>query len=517
MIRSFFSVGGLTLVSRVLGFVRDLLMARFLGAGMAADAFVIAFKLPNLFRRLFAEGAFSAAFVPLFADRLGLNPGDAERRDARAFAEQALAVLLPALIVLTALAEMFTPAIIWLLTGGFRDDDPAKTALAVELTRLTFPYLLSISLVALFGGVLNGLGRYAAFAAAPILLNLVLVTALIWRHDDTVTTARALAAGLSIAGVVQLLFIAIAAHRAGFGLRLRVPRLSPPVRRLLANMGPVALGAGVMQINLLVDVVLASRFLGEGALSFLYYADRLNQLPLGVIGIAVGTVLLPSITRALSDGDEALGLDRLNRGLEFALVLTVPAALALALAPDAWLRPIYQHGAFTPADTAATAAALTAYAVGLPAYVLVKVLTPACYARQDTRTPVAVSMAAVAVNVTLNLALIGPLAHAGLALATAIAAWANALVLLAILVRRGHYRPDARLARTLPRLALAAAAMGAAVYALAAWIGAPEAKLDQALAAALLVAAGLGLYGVGLLATGAVRPGELRALLRRRG
>ncbi len=495
MIRSILSVGSLTLLSRVFGLVRDVLIALFLGAGAAADAFVLAFKLPNFFRRLFAEGAFSAAFVPQFSEQLGLSPDAAAQSRARGFAEAALSVLLPALLLLTLVAEIIMPWIVLGLTGGF-GSEPDKQGLAVELTRLTFPYLMLISLVALFAGVLNGLSRFAAAAGAPVLLNVVLITALILFHGSPAASARALAAAVSVAGCAQLLLLVWGAHRQGFALRLRRPRLSPPGKRLITVMGPAALGAGAMQVNLLLDIVLASRFLPEGALSYLYYADRLNQLPLGVIGIAVATVLLPAISRALADKADAAAQARLNRGLEIALLITLPAAGALIAVPATLLAPIYQHGAFEPADTAATAAALRAYAIGLPAYVLVKILAAAAFARGDTVLPMRASFAALGVNLALNLILIWPLAHAGLALATALAAWANVAVLATVLIRQGAWRVDARLAARLPRIAVAALAMAVGVTLLAGVFEPGGDKPAQLAALAAVLVLGLTSYAV---------------------
>jgi len=515
LVSAFSTVGGLTLVSRVLGFVRDVLMARYLGAGLAADCFFVAFKLPNFFRRLFAEGAFSNAFVPLFARRLGNETGPQTRRQARAFAEDALSLLLLVLLVFTAAMQALMPWAMTALAPGFLDQ-PEKYALAVELTRLTFPYLLLISLVALLAGILNALNRFAAAAAAPILLNLVLISSLLLFHASQLVAARALAVAVSLAGIAQFAWLLLAAARTGFAPRLPRPKLTPGLRRLLVVMAPVAVGAGVTQINLVIDVVLAS-FLGDGALSFLFYADRLNQLPLGVIGIAVGTVLLPRLSRSLSGEAAETAQWEHNRAIEFALLLTLPAAAALTLIPGPLIRALFEHGAFTAGDTGATAAALAAYAVGLPAFVLVKVLVPGFYAREDTRSPVRIAVLALAVNLALNIALMIPLAHVGLALATSLSAWVNAGLLLITLVRRGALVLDSRLKTRLRRMLAAAAAMGAGVFALArafalergAGLGA------EIVLVAGLVSAGIALYAGLAHATGALRVGEVKALLRR--
>jgi len=455
LLRSVATVGSYTLLSRVMGFVRDILTAALLGAGPVADAFFVAQRLPNLFRSLFAEGAFSAAFVPLFAGTMAEHGKEA----ARAFAEDALAVLLVALLAFVLLGEIFMPLVMRMIAPGF-GDDPEKFDLAVALARITFPYLLFIALVALQGGVLNSVDRFAAAAATPILLNLFLIAALLMTKKFGWHDGRALAWAITGAGLAQFLWLMFSCARAGLALRLPLPRLTPGVRRTLAIMGPGAFGAGITQVNLLISTALAS-FLPSGSVSYLYYADRLNQLPLGVVGIAVGTAILPPLSRQLRLGDLSAAVATQNRGLELALLLTVPAAVALAVLADPIFAVLFQRGAFSQADAAATAAALAAYAAGLPAFVLVKVLAPAFFARHDTRTPVKVAVAAMAVNLALTVVLMQFLAHVGIALATTCAGWLNALTLLALLVRRGHFQVDRRARRNLPRIAVAALGMGA--------------------------------------------------------
>ena len=515
LLGGFATVGGLTLVSRILGFARDILVARYLGAGLAADCFFVAFKLPNFFRRLFAEGAFAAAFVPLFSKALGREPTAESRRAAKAFAEDTLSVLLAVLLLFTALAETAMPWAMVALAPGFVDQ-PDKFALAVELTRITFPYLLLISLVALFSGVLNAVGRFAIPASAPILLNLVLIASVLGFHDSELITARALAVGVSLAGIAQFLWLMAALRRAGFALRLPRPRLTPGVKRLLVIMMPVALGAGVMQVNLVFDIVLAS-FLPEGSLSWLFYADRLNQLPLGVIGIAVGTVLLPRLARSLSAGEDVEANQTHNRAIEFALLLTLPAAAALTILAPFLIRVLFEHGAFTAGDTAATARALVAFAAGLPAFVLVKVLAPGFFAREDTKTPVRFALAAMAVNVVLALGLIWPLAHVGLALATSLASWLNAGLLFAALLRRGHLALDSRLRRRLPRILAASGGMGLVLAAGLRWLPITGATSTAAEIGGLAAMVLLGLASYGLLAqvSGAAHWRDVAGALRR--
>jgi len=515
LIRAISTVGSMTLASRVLGFLRDILIARYLGAAMAADCFFVAFKLPNFFRRLTAEGAFSAAFVPLFSKALGETETADSRQRARAFAEDALAVLLAALLAFTAVVQIAMPWAMLGLAPGF-SDDPGKFALAVELTRLTFPYLALISLVALLTGVLNALGRFAAGAAAPILLNIVLIASLLTVNDTEVLTARALAVAVSLAGIAQFVWLMIAASRAGYPLRLPVPRITPGIRRLVRIMLPVALGAGVTQINLVIDVILAS-LLPEGSLSFLFYADRLNQLPLGVIGIAVGTVLLPRLSRTVSGERPGDAVAEHNRALEFALLLTLPAAAALAAIPESLIRALFEQGAFAAEDTLATARALTAFAFGLPAFVLIKVLIPGFYAREDTRTPMRIAILVFSLNIALSIALMIPLKHVGLALSTSLAAWVHAALLVVILHRRGHFAPDDRLKGRMARILVSVVGMAAALLALDAYLAqlAGTGKGGQIAAVALLVAGGMAVYAGLTLLSGATRASDLRRALRR--
>jgi putative peptidoglycan lipid II flippase len=508
LLRAAATVGSYTLLSRVFGFVRDIMTAAFLGAGPVADAFFVALRLPNLFRSLFAEGAFSAAFVPLFARTMA----EAGKERARVFAEDALAVLLSALLLFVLLGEIFMPAVMTVIAPGF-GAAPGKFELVVELTRITFPYLLFIALVALQGGLLNAVDRFAAAAATPILLNLFLIAALAamavfgW-HDG-----RALAWAVSAAGLAQFLWLMFSCARAGLALRLPLPRLTPAVRRTLSVMGPGVLGAGVTQLNLLISTALASLLPG-GSVSYLYYADRVNQLPLGVVGIAVGTAILPSLSRQVRLDDREAAAATQNRALELALLLTLPAAVGLMVLAQPILSVLFQRGAFGAAATAATAAALSAYAAGLPGFVLVRVLAPAFFARQDTATPVKVAAAAMAVNLALTLGLMQVLAHVGIAIATAAAGWVNASLLLALLVRRGGFRLDARAWRNLPRIGLAAATMGLILLllrvVLAPALAGPAIIRLAALAA--LLGAGLGTFALLALALGL---GDLRRLLRR--
>ncbi|RMF72988.1 MAG: murein biosynthesis integral membrane protein MurJ [Alphaproteobacteria bacterium] len=489
MIRHVSQVSALTLASRVLGFLRDVLIARHLGAGLASDAFFIAFKLPNFFRRLFAEGAFSAAFVPLYTAARNRDPAGHE---ARRLAEEALAALVTILLGLTILVQIALPVLIYLLAPGFAED-AAKRELAVALTRLTFPYLLCISVVALFSGVLNAHERFAAPAAAPVLLNLTFITALLIGADSPLITARRLAVAVSVAGIVQLVWLVLAAGRAGIRLRFRRPRWSRRLAHLVSLMLPVALGAGITQVNLLIDVMLAS-FLPDGSLSFLFYADRLNQLPLGVIGVAVGTTLLPGLSRSFARAD-VKGAERLlAEALTIILALALPAALALIIVPDILIAGLFERGAFDAADTRATAAALMAYASGLPAYMLTKALVPVFYAEKDTRTPTRLALIALGANFALNLALIGPLAHVGLALATSLAAWLQTGLLAHRLFRRRRLSPA--LIRRLPIRPVAAASMVMAAALAGLRILFRSWPVGTVMAVAITVGTGLAVYAL---------------------
>lgn len=514
------SVGGLTLASRVLGLVRDLLFARFVGAGFASDAFLIAFRLPNMFRALFAEGAFSAAFIPMFNRKIAENGGDRDGLPAGVrFAEDALAVLLPILLLMTLLMEVVAVPVVWALSGGFNDVTPAQFDFAVWLSRLTFPYLLFISLVSLLGGILNSLHRFWVNAAAPILLNLTLIVALLFFHGETqLETARNQAVAVTVAGALQFAWLVLACRANGVELRLRAPRLTPEIKRLLALILPAAAGAGAVQFNLVVSTALAASLLPSGSVSYIYYADRLNQLPLGLIGIGLGTVLLPVISRQLGEKREAEAMETQNCGMELALFLTLPATVALVVCGVPIVAALFQHGAFTPDDTRMTALALAAFSVGLPSYVLVKVLTPGFYARSDTKTPVRYAMISILVNLIGNLILIPTIGHTGPPLATALSSSVNVALLWWALRRRGHFIADARLARRTWRLVLAAALMGVAL-----WFGndllAPYTtggRLMRTAAMLILIAAGAAIYAVACVVTGAYRLADLKALAARK-
>lgn len=504
------TIGGWTVLSRITGLMREMLVARYLGAGTVADAFFVAFRFPNMFRALFAEGAFNAAFVPLFAGKLEGEGAAA----ARQFAEQCFAVLAVALLAFIALIEIGMPWMIYVLASGF-DDTPGKLALATELSRITFPYLLFISMVSLQSGVLNAMGRFAAAAGTPVLLNLTSMAVLVALVPYVETAGHAMAWGVFASGVTQFLWLVFSVRRVGMGLRLVRPRLSPEVKLMLKRVVPGAVGAGVYQVNLLINTMIASQ-VANGAVSYLNYADRVNQLPLGVVGIAIGTALLPLLSRQLRAGETAAALDSQNRAMEMGMLLTVPAAFAFLVIARPIIAVLFERGSFTAADTAAVAPALMAFALGLPAYVLVKVLTPGFFARHDTKTPVKIALVTLAINVGLNLALMGPLAHVGMALSTAVAAWLNVFLLAWTLRKRGYFATDHRLIDRLWRIVLAGLVM-AGVLAVTNRLLAPllAAHGLRVFALSVLIAVGGLSFAVAALLTGAARLGELMALLRR--
>ncbi|MEH3158638.1 MAG: murein biosynthesis integral membrane protein MurJ [Sphingomonas taxi] len=521
--RALGSVGGLTLASRVLALVRDTLQATYVGAGFASDAFFVAFRLPNMFRALFAEGAFSAAFIPLFNRKVAEGGGTAAGID---FAERALAVLFPVLLVFTIGMVAAAYPITWALSGGFdrQHPTPEQFAFAVTLSRFTIPYLMLISLVSLLGGILNSLNRFWVNAAAPILLNVAMVGALIFFHGgDPYATARAQALSVTAGGALQLLWLWWACRQAGVKLALRRPRIDDDVKQMMKLIVPAAAGAGAAQINLAISTALAGHLLAAGSISAIYYADRLNQLPLGLIGIGLGTILLPVVSRLLSEGREAEAMETQNRGLELALFLTLPATAAFVFAAEPLVRGLFQHGAFGTDDTIRAARALAAFSLGLPSYVLVKVLTPGFYARADTKTPVRLALYSVAINLVGNLVLIPTLAHwnigqIGPPLATAIASTVNVASLYVVLGRRGHFTLDPALKRKAPRLALSALLMGAALLLVTPWVEPylTGTLIVRALALTVLVGSGVAIYALTCFLTGAFRVADLRSLLRRK-
>jgi putative peptidoglycan lipid II flippase len=516
LLRSAATVGSITLISRFFGFARDVMMANVVGTGLVAQAFVVAFRFPNLFRTLFAEGAFNSAFVPLFAKRLEADGLDSAAR----FAEDVLSVLFSWLLVFTTLAVIGMPIFIYLIASGFAAD-PVKFDLSVSLTRIAFPYLLFMSLTALFSGVLNSLHRFIAAAVAPILLNLTMVTTLVFVNlmgwGDSPRTGYALATGVLIAGIIQLALVWLACVRAGLVLKPRLPRLSPGVKRLLWLTVPGVIAGGITQVNLLVATQIASMF--DRAVSYIYYADRLYQLPLGVVGVAIGVVLLPDLSRKLRSGEGVLASSVHNRALELAVFFTLPAALALMIIARPIVFSLFEHGAFGRSDSLATASALSAFAVGLPAFVLIKVFAPGFFAREDTATPMRFALVSVLVNFLCAVSLAYFWRHVGIAAATAIAAWVNATLLGTTLLRRHHFIPDGQLRRRLPLMLLCGLLM-AAVLLIGLYFSGDVFHEDtpgelRLLVLLLLVASGAGTYFAASQFTRAMTFADLRAMLKR--
>ena len=509
--RAVATVGSFTLLSRVAGFVRDIVLSAVLGSGAVADAFFVAFKLPNFFRRLFAEGAFSAAFVPLFSRELQ----DHGRAEAIAFARQAHAALLLVLVPFSAILIIAMPLVVGLLAPGLRDD---SVAMAVEFGRIAFPYLLFISLASLYGGVLNSIDRFAHVAATPILLNLTLIGAVLGLTPFLPNGGYAASIGVAVAGLLQWLWLLLVCARHEVGITLVRPRWTPRVGRLVALATPVAIGGGVQQISGMLDVVWAS-LLPVGTISALYYADRIAQLPLGVVGIAIGTALLPLLARQLRAGQTESAMANQNRAIEFGLLFSLPAAVALCLLSEPIVRVLFERGRFGPEDTVRTAGALAAFAVGLPAFVLVKAFTPGFFAREDTRTPLIIAVVSIAVNVALNLVFLygTALAQVGIALATSLSGWLNAALLAGVLRRRNHWIADHRLAARALRMLAATAGMGIALW-LALILLAPvvaQADVKGALALVGLCLLGALVYAALGALLGIVRLSEMRFVMRR--
>ncbi len=513
MLKGLLTVGGWTMASRVMGFARDMLIAALLGAGPEADAFFMANRLPNLFRRLFGEGAFNAAFIPVFSGLLAREGADTARR----FAEEAIAALAFWLLGLTILGEVFMPQVMGLLAYGFTSN-PAKFALAVALARITFPYLLLICLAALLGGVLNGLNRFAAAAAAPLLYNAFSIGAMLLLAPFVPTEGHALAWGVSTSGIAQLALLYWAVKRAGMSLTIPRPRMTPQMRLLLARMAPGLVGAGITQISLAVDAFVGS-LLPPGSVSLLYYADRVNQLPLGVLGTAMGTTLLPLLSRQVGAGETELARASLNRAIEYALVLTLPAALALAVIAEPIMQVLFARGAFSAHDATLSAQALSAYALGLPAFVLVKVLAPGFFARGDMATPIRIGLAVLVLNLGLNFALMAPLKHVGPPLATTISSICNVVALVTLLRRAGHLAPDARLWSRIGRIIAASAGMALALrlarHPVLTATG--HHHLGGLIGLGLLITLGLGVYAALAQALGLLDARAVFGKLQRRG
>ncbi len=490
MLGRIFTVGGFTLLSRLTGFARDIMLAAILGAGPVADAFFVALRLPNHFRAIFAEGAFNAAFVPAYAHVRG--QGEAS---AKLFADRIFTLLFGSQLILLLLAWLFMPQVIAVLAPGFADD-PARGELAIALTRITFPYLLLITLVTLYGGMLNVIHRFASAAAAPIFLNLSMMATLALAGLFP-GAGHAAAWGVLLAGILEFLLLAGDAARRGILPKFAIFKLDDDVRAFFRALGPATLGSMGTQIALFADTIIAT-FLPAGALAALYYADRLNQLPIGVIGIAIGTVLLPEMSRRLAGNDVAGASAAQRRAFEFSLLFSVPFVAAFLTVPDFIMRAMFARGAFSNADAATAGATLAAYAVGLIPFVTIRSAVATFYARQDTATPVKAALTGVAVNVALKVALMGTLAQIGLALATAVGAWVNLLLVLLFAVRAGYLEFDRAWIVSLARFAVAGIVLAGALWGTARFASfyfAPMRVFRDETALVLLIATGAFIYG----------------------
>jgi len=483
MLGRIFTVGGYTLLSRLTGFARDIMLAAILGAGPVADAFFVALRLPNHFRAIFAEGAFNAAFVPAYAHLYGTS-----EPSAKLFADRIFTVLFGAQIVLLAVAWLFMPQVIAILAPGF-SDDPARGELAIALTRITFPYLLLVTLVTLYGGMLNVMHRFASAAAAPIFLNLSMMATLALAALFP-GAGYAAAWGVLIAGFLEFFLLAGDAARSGVLPRFAPFKLDENVRAFFRALGPATVGSMGTQVALFADTIIAT-FLPAGALSALYYADRLNQLPIGVIGIAIGTVLLPEMSRRLTSDDQAGAMASQRRAFDFTLLFSVPFVAAFLTVSDVIMRAMFARGAFSKTDAAAAGATLAAYAIGLIPFVLIRSAVATFYARKDTARPVKAALIGVAVNVALKIALVGALAQVGLALATAVGAWINLLLVVGFAVRAGYLDLDKALTQSLAKFVVSGAVLAAALWLAARFAGSHLAQLsmlrDEAMLLVLVV------------------------------
>ena len=498
LLKALATVSGMTLLSRILGFVRDFIIARVFGAGMATDAFFVAFRLPNLLRRMFAEGAFSQAFVPILAEYRNRR-GETETKK---LVDHVTTALFLVVLLVTLVGMIATPLIIYVSAPGF-STDPNKFALTVTLTRITFPYILCMSLVAMAAGILNTWSKFALPAFTPVLLNIAMIGGAWLLADHFNPPVLALAWAVFLGGLLQLGIQVPALARIGMLPRFSFSLQDEGVRRILKLMAPALVGVSVSQISLLINTIFAS-FLESGSVSWLYYADRLMEFPAGLLGAALGTILLPSLSKTHANGQKEEFSALLDWGLRLTLLLTLPAALALAILAVPLLSTLFQHGAFTAADVLRTREALVAYTVGLSGLILVKILAPAFYARQDIRTPVKIALLTLTLTQLMNLVFIGWLHHAGLALSTGLASCINAVLLYRGLRQREVYQPAAGWGTFLLRLLTALLLMGLTL----AWGLGRESdwfqwhSLTRISHLSLLVAGGGGVYLLSLWALG---------------
>ncbi|MBB2718758.1 UNVERIFIED_ORG: putative peptidoglycan lipid II flippase [Rhizobium etli] len=517
LVKKFATVGGATLGSRIFGFARETLMAAALGTGPMADVFYAAFRFPNLFRRLFAEGAFNAAFVPLFAKEIEANGTDGAKR----FSEEVFGVLFSVLLLITIVMELCMPLLVrFVIAPGFADD-PEKFSITIRMAAVMFPYLMCMSLTAMMSGMLNSLHHFFAAAIAPVFLNVVMMGALfyaLYTGADPLATAWYLSWGVLAAGVLQLAVVYVGVLAAGMSIGFRFPKMTSNVKRLLILAVPAAVTGGITQINQLIGQAIASS--RDGAIAALQYADRIYQLPLGVVGVAVGVVLLPELARALKGGALREAGNLQNRSIEFVLFLTIPAAFALWILSDEIIRVLYERGAFHQENTAVVGSILAIYGIGLPAFVLIKALQPGFYAREDTKTPMRFSAIAVATNCATALTLFPYMGAPGIAVAEATAGWISTVLLFTTLLRRGHLTWEWALAKRAALLIVAAAVMGAAIVFLkqyfASWLASGAPLLTKIGTLGLLIAISMLVYFATAFLIGGANLGMIRRNLNRK-
>jgi len=517
LVKKFATVGGATLGSRIFGFARETFMAAALGTGPMADVFYAAFRFPNLFRRLFAEGAFNAAFVPLFSKEIEANGVEGAKR----FSEEVFGVLFSVLLIITIVMELMMPWLVeWVIAPGFAHD-AEKTSLTIRMAAVMFPYLMCMSLTAMLSGMLNSLHHFFAAAIAPVFLNVVMIGALfygLYIGAEPREIAWYLSWSVLVAGLLQLLVVYIGVRHAGINIGFRRPRMTPNVKRLLLLAVPAAVTGGITQINQIIGQAIASG--KEGAIAALQYADRIYQLPLGVVGVAVGVVLLPELARALKGGYAKEAANIQNRSIEFVLFLTLPAAAGLWILSDAIIRVLYERGAFSAENTAVVGSILAIYGIGLPGFVLIKALQPGFYAREDTKTPMRFTMISVVINSGLAISLFPLIAERGIATAEAAAGWTNTVLLFTTLVWRGDLVWEWAMARRTALLLVATAIMSAAlIYALpyaSPWLSPDSHVLHQVMALGALLAVAIVVYFASAFLIGGADLGMIRRNLKRK-
>lgn len=511
LIRSVATISLFTMGSRIFGFFRSMLMAILVGAGAMSDALVIAIKIPSLMRRIFAEGAFNSAFVPIFAGMLAKDGPE----KARNYAEQIFSLLIIVLSIFVLLSELFMPFLIKVLLPGF-SKTPERLQYTIDFARITFPFLLFISVCALFSGVLNSLERFAYAASSPMFGNISIIATVFAVKSFTTNNGEAFAIGVAVCGIVQALWVMVPAWKQGYAMKIKRPKLTKDVRRFFKLLMPVVIGGGVVQINMFLDIIVGS-FLREGGISYLEYADRLNQLPLSTVGVAMGTALLPMLSKQVRLKDYTMAYKTQNLAFEYALTLAIPAALGLFVLAEPISQVVYMHGKLLHKDVLQISYTLMAFSAGLPAYIMIKIFTNIFFARENTKTPVKIAVGAMVLNLILNLILIQFYEHIGLAAATAIAAWVNAFLLYTFIQRREMMPLSHRFKTFLPKLAFASLLCLGTIYYLreALWQKAQGIRMYEVGALIIMVGAGVLSYAVACYVVGIIKKSDFNILKRK--